>query len=435
MPETTFKENIAKLENVYKTLIKGDIEPGKEAEFRVEIIDIISNIEAAIIGVKSGNENFIAVLAKLREGILAWNAHGAIFRQQISIVDLFNELFFKAKSVVFVAQVEKVEQEVVIEEKEQPILKEEKSESNNSEATRLKKELASMKSELGDLKELITSLMKEKATAQKIDAPQQPVVEEQPQEVIAPVLTEEKAPESKLPWNRKPQETISVPEPSQIETEPVDDPPVLLPIVSEDIHEPVEEIGIVPPAVEEVSEESGIGTSATIQKLSESHTKEMEPAHVINQMKSIISEAEEETRKEISAFKDKMKEEIQPPVIAPTEFQGEEFGKIESRVIESPVAEALDNQKITEQETPIIPPTEPFVEEDIPKEPDTDPYMQLLTLEAEKYRLEKEIEKNETDFQEGMKNRQEFDENINKINSDLVKVREQIDLLRKQLIS
>jgi hypothetical protein len=427
LPETTFKENIAKLENVYKTLIKGDAEPGKESEFRVEIIDIISNIEAAIIGEKSSNENFIGLLAKLREDILAWNAHGAIFRQQIGIVDLFNELFFKAKSVVF-----EIQAEVEAGEEDQPVLEEEKSESNNSEATRLKKELASMKSELGDLKELITSLMKEKATAQKIDAPQQPVVEEQPQEVIAPVLTEEKAPESQLPWNRKPQETIIVPEPPQIETEPVNDPPVLLPIISEDTPEPVEDIGIVPPAVEE---ESGIGTSATIQKLSETHTKEMEPAHVINQMKSIISEAEEKTRREISAFKDKMQEEVQPPVIAPTKFQGEEFGKIEPPVIESHVAEALDNQKITEQVAPIIPPTEPFVEKVIPEEPDTDPYMQLLTLEAEKYRLEKEIEKNETDFQEGMKNRQEFDENINKINSDLVKVREQIDLLRQQLIT
>ncbi|MHA1355810.1 MAG: hypothetical protein ACTSR1_11620 [Candidatus Heimdallarchaeota archaeon] len=49
--------------------------------------------------------------------------------------------------------------------------------------------------------------------------------------------------------------------------------------------------------------------------------------------------------------------------------------------------------------------------------------------------LEKEIEKNETDFQEGLKSKQEFDENITKINDDLAKVRDYIDLLRQQLIS
>ncbi|MHA1170664.1 MAG: hypothetical protein ACTSQ3_01065, partial [Candidatus Heimdallarchaeota archaeon] len=64
-----------------------------------------------------------------------------------------------------------------------------------------------------------------------------------------------------------------------------------------------------------------------------------------------------------------------------------------------------------------------------------DPYMQLLTLEAEKYRLEKEIEKNETDFQEGLKSKQEFDDSIQRINSELTVVREQIEGLRKQLTS
>ncbi len=67
LPETIFNENITKLQNVYSILIKGDKKSGKEAEFRVEIIDIISNLEAAIVGVKSSNEEFIVVLTKLRE--------------------------------------------------------------------------------------------------------------------------------------------------------------------------------------------------------------------------------------------------------------------------------------------------------------------------------------------------------------------------------
>ncbi len=207
-----------------------------------------------------------------------------------------------------------------------------------------------------------------------------------------------------------------------------EEPPVLLPIITEEAPEQITEENQTTPVVEEViaPEEPIIDASATIQKLSEDHKPESEPAHIIDQMKSIITEAEVETQKDISAFKEQMKEELKPPIIDPTpQVQIKEPQKITPPIIESPVVEA--------KETPIIPPTEPVVEEEIPEEPDTDPYMQLLTLEAEKYRLEKEIEKNETDFQEGLKNKQEFDENIKKINDDLGKVRAQIDLLRKQL--
>lgn len=414
LPETIFNENITKLNAVYSTLIKGDTNPGLEAELRVEIIDIISNIEAAIIGEKSSNEEFIVLLAKLREDILSWNTHGSIFKQQIGLVDLFNELFFKAKSVVFGSA----------------------GENNNFEATRLKKELASMKSELGDLKDLINSLMKEKSTAKSVDPSQQTIVEEPKQEVEAPVKTEEATTKSQLPWKRQPKPETSEPEPPVMIPEINEEPPVLLPIITDEAPEQITEEIQTPPVVEEITalEEPIIDASATIQKLSEDHKPESEPAHIIDQMKSIITEAEVETQKDISAFKEQMEEELKPPVIDPTpQVQIKEQQKISPPIIESPVVETKETQIEVEQETPIIPPTEPLVEEEIPEEPDTDPYMQLLTLEAEKYRLEKEIEKNETDFQEGLKNKQEFDENIKKINDDLTKVRDQIDLLRKQL--
>jgi len=407
LPETIFNENITKLNAVYSTLIKGDTNPGLEAELRVEIIDIISNIETAIIGEKSSNEEFIVLLAKLREDILSWNTLGSIFKQQIGLVDLFNELFFKAKSVVFSSA----------------------GENNNFEATRLKKELASMKSELGDLKDLINSLMKEKSTAKSVDPSQQTIVEEPKQEVEAPIKTEEATTKSQLPWKRQPKPETSEPEPPVMIPEINEEPPVLLPIITDEAPEQITEEIQTPPVVEEITalEEPIIDATATIQKLSEDHKPESEPAHIIDQMKSIITEAEVETQKDISAFKKQMKEELKPPVIDTTPQ------KITPPIIESPDVEAKETQIEVEQETPIIPPTEPVVEEEIPEEPDTDPYMQLLTLEAEKYRLEKEIEKNETDFQEGLKNRQEFDENIKKINDDLGKVRDQIDLLRKQL--
>ncbi|MHA1440343.1 MAG: hypothetical protein ACTSPK_00585 [Candidatus Heimdallarchaeota archaeon] len=440
MPETIFNENIAKLQNVYSILIKGDTKPGKEAEFRVEIIDIISNLEAAIVGVKSSNEEFIVVLVKLRENILSWNTPGAMFRQQIGIIDLFNELFFKAKGVEFNPIVVESNQpdttnlNSVVEETNQPEatnLKTETDENDRSEATRLKKELASMKSELGDLKDLISSLMKEKKK-QNDTVPQQPAVEEKPQEIIAPVATEETKPKSQLPWKREAKPVASIPKPPVITLEVAEEPPVLLPIISEDKPKEIQ----TPPVVEEVStpDEAAFEASATIQKLSQTSKPYAEPAQVIDQMKSIITKAEEETRKDISAFKDRLEEEAKPPVV-PVEDHSREVEKITPPIIEAPVAEEAVSPVATELDTPVIPPTEPVVEEKVSGEPDTDPYMQLLTLEAEKYRLEKEIEKNETDFQEGLKSKQEFDENITKINGDLAKVRDYIDLLRQQLIS
>ncbi|MHA1503621.1 MAG: hypothetical protein ACTSPT_00365 [Candidatus Heimdallarchaeota archaeon] len=406
----------------------------------MEIIDIISNLEAAIVGVKSSNEEFIVVLVKLRENILSWNTPGAMFRQQIGIIDLFNELFFKAKGVEFNPIVVESNQpdttnlNSVVEETNQPEatnLKTETDENDRSEATRLKKELASMKSELGDLKDLISSLMKEKKK-QNDAVPQQPAVEEKPQEIIAPVATEETKPKSQLPWKREAKPVASIPKPPVITPEVAEEPPVLLPIISEDKPKEIQ----TPPVVEEVStpDEAAFEASATIQKLSQTSKPYAEPAQVIDQMKSIITKAEEETRKDISAFKDRLEEEAKPPVV-PVEDHNREVEKITPPIIEAPVAEEAVSPVATELDTPVIPPTEPVVEEKVSGEPDTDPYMQLLTLEAEKYRLEKEIEKNETDFQEGLKSKQEFDENITKINDDLAKVRDYIDLLRQQLIS
>ncbi|MHA1124192.1 MAG: hypothetical protein ACTSO7_00800 [Candidatus Heimdallarchaeota archaeon] len=423
MPETAFKENIAKLNTIYLTLIKQETNPGMEAEHRVEIIDILSNLEASIIGVKSKNEEFIALLAKVKEGILEWNAHGSLFKHQIGIVDLLNEVFFKAKSVVFSTVEEEIEKTEALPP--EPVV----NENDRSEATRLKKELASMKSELGDLKDLISSLMKEKEK-QNSAAPQQPGVEEPPQEVISPVTTEETKPKSQLPWKKQP-------EPVVVSTEVAEEPPILLPIVSEDTpKETIKEIQ-TPPVVEEESapDEAAFEPSSTIRKLSEKQKPETETAHIIDQMKSIITEAEEKTREEISAFKNQMAEKSKPQVTTPTQDQSIVEEKIIPPTTEAPTTESNESKIAIEQETPIIPPTEPTVVEETPTEPDTDPYMLLLTLEAEKYRLEKEIEKNETDFQEGLKNRQEFDDNIRKINSDLGKVREQIDLLRQKLIS
>ncbi|MHA1354023.1 MAG: hypothetical protein ACTSR1_02465, partial [Candidatus Heimdallarchaeota archaeon] len=315
MPETIFNENITKLQNVYSILIKGDTKPGKEAEFRVEIIDIISNLEAAIVGVKSSNEEFIVVLVKLRENILSWNTPGAMFRQQIGIIDLFNELFFKAKGVEFnPIVVESNQQDTTnlnsVEEgtnqSEATNLKTETDENDRSEATRLKKELASMKSELGDLKDLISSLMKEKKK-QNDTVPQQPAVEEKPQEIIAPVATEETKPKSQLPWKREAKPVASIPKPPVITPEVAEEPPVLLPIISEDKPKEIQ----TPPVAEEVStpDEAAFEASATIQKLSQTSKPYAEPAQVIDQMKSIITKAEEETRKDISAFKDRLEEE------------------------------------------------------------------------------------------------------------------------------
>jgi hypothetical protein len=409
LPQTIFNENIKKLETIYTTLLKGETNPGIEAELRVEIIDIISNLEAAVIGAKNSNKEFITLLTKVREEILSWDPHGLWFRNQKGLVDSIVEIITKSKSVVLTP------------------------EENNSETTRLKKELASMKSELSDLKSLINSLMEEKAALNQtsVSAPSE-ISESTSKDIPPPPPQEEEEiekPKSQLPWKRNAEIKTSA-EPQQTGIKTVEEePPIILPITSEE--EPKEEIFEPKEAIEEPI----IGASATMHKLTKVHTPDENPATIINKMKSIISEAEEETRKEISALKETIKESSQTPQSSPPLAEENiEMPTISPPAIEAPVVDDIHPKKpITEEETPIIPPTEPKTE-DVPEEPDADPYMQLLTLEAEKYRLEKEIEKNETDFQEGLKSRQEFDENINLINEDLVKVRQQIDLLRKQLV-
>ncbi len=405
LPEEVFVKNIDRLETIYSTLIKGETNPQQETELRIELIDTLSNLEASIIGEKESNKDFIVLLETVREIVLNWDPYGHWFRQQKELVDQFYDIIVKGKNVVFT-----------------------QSQESSGEASRLKKELASLKSELSDLRSLMSSLVKEKS----IEVPEevQKIVEET--DSLPPV-------DDSL---------VSITEP-QVEPEPTEsDPPLILPIeveqpkVEESIPSKQEtQIEQIPeqPLEEEAEDSDIIASDSTLQKLSETVSPEARPSRVLSQMKSIIQEAEEETEKQLTDFKEKLQETITTPPIVE-----DEVSEItpEKPVLTPPIVEeqptTVEAQTKESSGDSWVKPSEILKQKEThdPYASTTvDPYMQLLTLEAEKYRLEKEIEKNETDFQEGLKSKQEFDDSIQRINSELAVVREQIEVLRKQLTS
>ncbi len=381
LPEEVFVKNLDRLEAIYSTLIKGETNPQQEAELRIELIDTISNLEASIIGEEENNKEFIELIEIAREIVLNWDPYGQWFRQYKELIDQIYDIIVKGKNVVFT-----------------------QNQESSGEASRLKKELASLKSELSDLRSLMSSLVKEKSSE----------VPEVVEEIDSQPLVDESL--------------VSITE-SQVEPEPIEsDPPLILPIVNEEpeVEEsipPIQETQIeqIPeqPIEEEAEDSDIIASDSTIQKLSETVSPEAQPSRVLSQMKSIIQEAEEETEKQLTDFKEKLQETTTTPPI----------------VEERPTA--IEEQTKESSGDSWVKPSEILKKKEThdPYASTVDPYMHLLTLEAEKYRLEKEIEKNETDFQEGLKSKQEFDESIQRINSELAVVREQIEELRKQLTS
>ncbi|NHJ32611.1 MAG: hypothetical protein FK732_07095 [Asgard group archaeon] len=399
MPEEIFVKNIDRLEAIYSTLIKGETNPQQEAELRIELIDTLSNLEASIIGEKEHNKEFIELLATVRDIVLDWDPYGHWFRQHENLVDLTYEIIVKAKNVVFT-----------------------QSPDSSEEASRLKTELASLKSELNDLRALMSSLVKEKA----IEVPEEVVEAVRETDSLPPV---DEALVSITETQKEPEVTESESEPSIIlpiepETPPVEES---VPLTEETPIEQEPE----QPVVQETEDSEIIASDSTIQKLSETVSPEEQPSAVLSQMKSIIHEAEEETEKQMADFKEKMQEtEATPPIV-------------EKEVKETPPEEVIPPPPIVEEPAEEssgdswVKPSEILKQKETQETSatTTDPYMQLLTLEAEKYRLEKEIEKNETDFQEGLKSKQDFDISVQRINSELAIVRDQIEELRKQLTS
>ena len=238
--------------------------------------------------------------------------------------------------------------------------------------------------------------------------------------------------------------TIQVDDELQIEIcieEFSSEPPLLLPIEPlEEGSEPVMSPSVEETIVEEPSQletmETEIIAPETLKKLAESKQPESEPSTVLSQMKDIIAEAVLETERQMKDFKEQMEsEDVTAPIVEETTTTSEhvpspaDLREVQQPIIEEPLAPSEDTGDTW------VKPSEVLKEKETvgSTTPAVDPYMQLLTLEAEKYRLEKDIEKNETDFQEGLKSKQEFDETIQQINKELSLVREYIDNLRKQL--
>ncbi|MHA1556841.1 MAG: hypothetical protein ACTSPM_07895 [Candidatus Heimdallarchaeota archaeon] len=397
MTEEAFKKNVISLEETYAILIKGESNSSQEAELRVAIIDIISSLEASLIGEKDSNNEFIELLNSARDMLLDWDPKNHWFRHQKQLIEIVEKVITQAKNMTF-------------------------TNTDTSEASQIKDELAALKSELNDLRSLMSTLVKESApvsdshdTEEKKDS----IIEQQIEPIEKEIIEEQ---------NKTIDPPIILPIEHDLQTEKENPlPPVIEHLIEEEISE------------QEQEEISSFQATSTIQKLSEKRDPKSDPETVLSQMRSIIDEAEEETKKQISSFVEQLSQEersqtpkeikIVPPSI-PEETSKEEL-PIQSK-------ESIDSQKSNDSDS-LVKPSEIIKQQNSiissQQTAGTDPYMQLLTLEAEKYRLEKAIEKNETDFQEGLKSKLEFEEYIQLINKELTTIRQQISSLRHLLTS
>ncbi|MBN1328737.1 MAG: hypothetical protein JXA54_04610 [Candidatus Heimdallarchaeota archaeon] len=444
MTEDIFTKNIQRIEKIYSILIRGDTNPQQESEMRVELIDVLSNLEATLIGEREHNNDFVSQLEILREKLLDWDPYGHWFRQQKELVDLVYEVIINAKNVIFKREV-----------------------TESSEATRLKGELDVLKSELDDLRLLIKSLVKEKS-------------------LQSPIPVENGKAESSntsLPWKKDQTKTQIISEETAsseilikevdelneliqndlpIEEEFIEEPPLILPveiekIVSEEdssinkiIPEKHEKVfsPILPLEIEssikDEQEDKPIISDEMLKKIAQDRNRKTGASSVINQMKTIISEAEKETEQHLSNFKEQLDDKESKANTPIQETLEETFEEnIIAPLITEEMSKKINQTKMDIEEDPLeslikMPDFTTKVEEDLRENdstPEVDPYMQLLTLEAEKYRLERESEKNETEFQEGLKSKKDFDQTIQQIDHALTFVRERIKTLRNKLNS
>ncbi|MEA2071435.1 MAG: hypothetical protein U9O98_09105 [Asgard group archaeon] len=424
-----FQNALKKLESLYSDLMKGETNSEKETEIRVIIIDILSTFEATLLDHEEKNKEFLEMIEDLRNTLIDWDPYIEWFRQRKDLVDSLYQILVQAKNVVFTQKTDSQE-----------------------EANRLKQELDSLKTELNDLKSLMSDLIRTKK-----EEGSQPTIEK----------TVEKEPVSSPPTQEQPPPESIKEQPTQPEVEPpkIKRPSFLSrgvkqPTSSEDIAKKVTEPSIeptkeaspppqqsVPPVVQETEsveqptteskEAEMVDTSKTIEKLEAKDDSPSAPQKVLSDMKELIVDAEKETEKEMSSFREKLSQErIVPPTVEgkTAESQVEQPTKPSEKPLTPPSVESVEPPEKQPQE-PAAGKTIKQPETQEQTEPSTaeDPYMQLLTLEAEKYRLEKELERNQTAFQEGKTNKHDFDQNLQKINQSLTLVKEKIKNLRAEL--
>ncbi|MFW9924959.1 MAG: hypothetical protein ACFFDW_16910 [Candidatus Thorarchaeota archaeon] len=405
MAEINLTESIHRLDEIYSILLKGETDSGQEAAFRVEIIDILSTIQASILVDRERFQSFILLLENVREMLLNWDPFNQWFRQQKELLKTVYEVIVQGKNLLITQESSQI-----------------------TETSRLKDELDSLKSELSDLRSLMSELIKTKIISTSSEKSHSlPIME--------PLIQEEEEVQTSI-INK---EQIQDNETREIETEEF--PPIILPREEESEFEskelPFEEaLESMQSEIEgEMEEEPLMLAQKTIKKLSQKEEIADKPSSVLSQMKDIIQDAEEQTLKQIQSFKESISTNNEKRML---DSKGEFKDMISEQLPKIPDAPTIQKKVIDDSEEKLVKPSEVLKKQEALKTSlasTSDPYMQLITLEAEKYRLEMGIEKNETDFQEGLKSKQEFDESIQLINSELVVIRQKIDSLRKELTS
>ncbi|MBD3191719.1 MAG: hypothetical protein GF308_13815 [Candidatus Heimdallarchaeota archaeon] len=447
MSEEPFFAAIKELESKYSLLLKGETTPEQETELKLELIDLLSTLEANASTASQENKPFITLLKDTREALLHWDPYGPWFREQKNLVDSFYEIIVNAKKVVLGKD----------------------SSEDRGEASRLKKELSALRTEITELKSFMMELLKSKtpptSSPKSLEQPLSDSVDRPlTTEETGTILEEQKAVTRSTPpavESKNSSDEMPLPE-DLMEREDLeyelkaleklmktDDELVLtnLPpktesgkkisptsslatITQEEIMEEIEEKssmaatkGAVQKEEEEGEEEVEpiLEAKATVKKLSQKRSGDSHPSKILDKMTTILAEAEEKTQQQILKLQEVL---AQSSATTAKSEEQEELEETKPKRRELQVEGAIQESSPNELAEAPSDNSSPSQE---------DPYMQLLSLEAEKYRLEKAFEKLETEFQEGLINKQEFDEGIQKANERLALIKEKIELLRKDL--
>lgn len=438
LSEESFFTAIEELELKYSLLLKGETTPEQETELKLELIELLSTLEANASTASKENKDFITLLKETREALLHWDPYGPWFREQKNLVDSFYEIIVNAKKVV---------------------LGKSSPETGGGEASRLKRELSALRTEINELKSFMMELLKTKSpptsTPQSVEQTTSDPSEKAPVIRESSTISEEQksstSSTSTKVESEKPSDEIPLPEdlmeredleyelkaleqmmktddelvltnlPPKTESGKKISPRSSLAAMSQEspsmepIEKPIKEIEVVEPILE---------AKATIKKLSEKRTADSHPSKILDKMTSIITDAEKKTQQQIS----KLQEELA--------LSSEDTSKSEATAEQDGLEEFAPGEMESQVESTIQDPPSREVSEKASGESDSpqeDPYMQLISLEAEKYRLEKAFEKLETEFQEGLINKQAFDEGIQQVKESLAQIKDKIELLRKDL--
>jgi len=379
----SINEELQKFESLYKKLMTEDNTPDDEANAKMELLEILSNIEALIGNLNSDLKN---EMENVKELLLSWDPYGPWFKEQRDLVKFTYNLITSIKKHKYSIMKSPTQMD-----NSQPAINELKREIQNIKAEFTTK-FDKINSDINNIKKSITLIVKSIQSGQSI--------------IKSPAITESSLPEIETSIKPVPiappiSDTINNKAPKPVQTGSAQPKPV--PILSAP-PKPV-------PTTLLDKKSQKIETKTDKDTLFNIFSgKEVENTQVgANETPSPQQTPQNTLFKVLSAPDDQI---IKPTPTPITIYPDEESG--ESEVIELTV----DNEK--EEKT-----TESIDPETL--------YQELINLEGKRYSLERSIRDLKRDRNSGKMSDNEYKSKLNKLLKDLKSISNRIEEIRENL--